>query len=135
MPEKSILFYDGHCGLCHGFVLFVLKRESVTNFDFAPLQGSTFEEMHLGERLDPLPDSIVLITKEGEVLVLSSAAVSVFLELRQPWRFYGQVMNVIPLPFRDFGYCCVASVRKKIFKTPDSACPLVPVELRSRFLP
>lgn len=34
------VFFDGHCGLCHGFVRFVLTEDqSEQPFSFAPLQG------------------------------------------------------------------------------------------------
>jgi predicted DCC family thiol-disulfide oxidoreductase YuxK len=44
MPASVItVFYDGHCGLCHGFIRFLLARDpGGEKFDFAPLQGSFF---------------------------------------------------------------------------------------------
>src|SRR5579885_2416758 len=39
-PE--LIFYDGHCGLCHGFVKFALARDREgARFRFAPLPEQT----------------------------------------------------------------------------------------------
>ncbi len=34
-----VLFFDGECGLCHRFVLWLLRRDSRGVLRFAPLQG------------------------------------------------------------------------------------------------
>ena len=45
-PRRSadVVFFDGHCGFCHGSVLFLLAREpeGEPKLRFAPLGGSTF---------------------------------------------------------------------------------------------
>ncbi|HYE74093.1 MAG TPA: DCC1-like thiol-disulfide oxidoreductase family protein, partial [Blastocatellia bacterium] len=70
----DLVFYDGHCGLCHGLVLFVLARDQEgKNFRFAPLGGKTFERLISQERRQTLPDSIVLLSHSGEVYTRSAA--------------------------------------------------------------
>ncbi|MCZ6671390.1 MAG: DCC1-like thiol-disulfide oxidoreductase family protein [Verrucomicrobia bacterium] len=132
--NKPILFYDGECGLCHRFVLFVLKHEQEPLFQFAPLQGDTFKSHFSQEEVQNFPDSLVLITEEKKILTLSDAAVYTMRTLSPGWRRVGGFIGVFPRPIRDFGYRCVAAVRKKIFKKPDGACPLVPPELGKRFI-
>jgi predicted DCC family thiol-disulfide oxidoreductase YuxK len=134
MSNKPILFYDGTCGLCHRFVLFVLKHEEEDLFQFAPLQGETFRKHFTESQAEKFPDSLILLTESGDVLTLSDAAVYAMKTLSPGWRRVGTVMGVFPKPIRDFGYRCVAAVRKKIFKKPEGVCPLVPVELRRRFI-
>ena len=48
MPDT--IYYDGHCGLCHGFVKFVLTHDIEQRFRFAPLDKLSAAERHL-ERL------------------------------------------------------------------------------------
>jgi predicted DCC family thiol-disulfide oxidoreductase YuxK len=67
------------------------------------------------------------------VLTLSDAAVYALKTLSPGWRRIGKVIGVFPRPLRDFGYRCVAAIRKQLFKKPEEACPLVPSELRKRF--
>ena len=40
-PAGEHIFFDGHCGLCHRFVRFVLAEDqSAKPLSFAPLQGT-----------------------------------------------------------------------------------------------
>jgi predicted DCC family thiol-disulfide oxidoreductase YuxK len=130
------LFYDGHCGLCHRSVSFVLRhdREGRT-FRFAPLGGSTFQAtLSAAERAD-LPDSIVIRTSDGRLLVRSRAAAHVLRRLGGGWRVLGSLVLVVPRPVADFVYDLVARVRHRLFARPAEVCPLMPVELRGRFDP
>ena len=56
-----ILFYDGHCGLCHSAVKFVLKHDRRALFRFAPLQGELAKQ-HLPPSL---PGTMVVGTGDG----------------------------------------------------------------------
>lgn len=132
---NPILFYDGGCGLCHGAVLFVLKRDKAAVFRFAPLQGGTLLEQVPADIRETLPDSLVLREPDGRLFVRSSAVVALLGRLGPFWRSMGALLWVIPRPLRDLGYDWVAKVRHRLFKKPDDACPLVPEELRGRFLP
>ena len=68
-----ITFYDGHCGLCHGAVRFVLSEDRTNRAtDFAPLGGDTFQEL-VGDIPD-LPDSMVVLRENGTLLLRSTAA-------------------------------------------------------------
>ena len=55
-----IVFFDGVCGLCNGFVDFILAWDPGGRFRFAALQGETFRGVDLGEARAGQPTSIVL---------------------------------------------------------------------------
>jgi len=133
-PE--ILFYDGHCGLCHRTVKFVLKHDrSGTAFRFAPLQGKTFLlRVHAGQCAG-LPDSVAVQTNDGSLLVRSAAFIHVLRQLGGVWRIMAAVAALIPRPVRDLAYDFIARVRYRIFRRRDDLCPVVPPALRSRFDP
>ena len=77
-PGREILFYDGHCGMCHGFVRFLLEKDRAGAFVFAPLQGDTFAATVPEPERAKLPDSMVIRTADGRLLVRSAAALHVF---------------------------------------------------------
>src|ERR1700689_3400113 len=80
--EAEYLFYDGHCGLCHRAVRFVLRHDRGGRaFRFAPLQGSTFRARVAEERRVGLPDSVVVLTRDAELLVRSAASLHIFRRL------------------------------------------------------
>ena len=126
MPE--IIYYDGHCGLCHGFVKFVLAHDRQARFRFAPL-----DKMPAGERLG-LPDSVVVRTTAG-LLTKSDAVLYVLRGLGGSWAVMAGLAQVFPRFVRDFVYGAVAKLRYRIFGRREDACPLVPPELRKRFQP
>ena len=132
---NPILFYDGTCGLCHGAVLFVLKRDKAGRFRFAPLQGETLQELVADGTRAALPDSLVLREPDGRLFTRSSAVVAMLKRLGPFWRVLGALLWIVPRPLRNLGYDGIAKVRHRLFKKPDDACPLVPRELRGRFLP
>jgi predicted DCC family thiol-disulfide oxidoreductase YuxK len=134
--ESEMLFYDGHCGLCHGAVKFVVRHDhSGKAFRFAALQGATFKaRVPAGQRAD-LPDSIVVLTREGALLVRSDAFVHILRRLGGGWRISAGVLAAIPRAVRDAIYDSIARIRFRIFGRRDQLCPIVPAELRARFDP
>jgi predicted DCC family thiol-disulfide oxidoreductase YuxK len=129
-----MLFYDGHCGLCHRAVKFVLKHDRTGEaFRFAPLQGDAFRALVPDAARGSLPDSIVVRTSDGALLVRSTAFIHILRRLGGGWRLWASVLAVIPRGLRDAAYDFVARVRYRIFGRRDELCPIVPAELRKRF--
>jgi len=134
MAEPDLIFYDGHCGLCHRWVKFVLPRDpDGSKFVFSPLQGETFAQAIPEDQRTALPDSIIVRTVDGELLTKSIAVLHILRRLGGVWALLAGVGRVIPRGLRDFGYGRVAAVRHKLFKRPSEACPLMPPALRGRF--
>lgn len=130
----EFVFYDGHCALCHRTVKFVLKHDrSGTAFRFAPLQGATFQsKVPAGERAG-LPDSVVVLTGAGALLVRSNAFLHILRRLGGGWKILAGVLSVVPRLLRDVVYDFVARIRYRVFGTREDLCPVVPPEFRARF--
>jgi predicted DCC family thiol-disulfide oxidoreductase YuxK len=131
---RAHLFFDGSCGMCHRFVRFVLAEDCRAHFLVSPLQGRTITELIDASTRAGLPDSLVLREPDGAVHVRSAAVVAVLARLGGLWRLAALVLEVVPRVLRDRGYDAVARVRRRWFKTPAGACPLLPPALRARFL-
>jgi predicted DCC family thiol-disulfide oxidoreductase YuxK len=135
-PASEYLFYDGHCGLCHRAVKFVLKHDRGGKaFRFAPLQGETFLARVAAERRAGLPDSVVVLTRDGELLVRSAAFLHIFRRLGGGWGVLAAVLSFVPPGLLDFVYDFIARIRYRVFGKRDDLCPIVPAELRARFDP
>ncbi len=115
-----IVFYDGACGLCHGFVRFVL-RHGPPDILFAPLPPQR-------------RDTMAVQLGNGQELKRSDAVLTVLEQFGPVWRRLVQVLRWIPRPLRDAVYNLIARVRNRVSKAPGQICPLVPPELRSRFI-
>jgi predicted DCC family thiol-disulfide oxidoreductase YuxK len=134
--EREILFYDGTCALCHRAVLFVLRHDRQGKlFRFAPLGGETFVAETPPEQRAGLPDSVVVKTLDGLLLVRSNAFLHICERIGGGWKLLANVLRVIPRPIRDVVYDFVARVRYRIFGRTKDWCPVMPPELRARFDP
>jgi len=132
----EILFYDGYCGLCHRAVKFVLRHDRTQKaFRFAPLQGETFQARVPPAQRAGLPDSIVVLTKDGALLVRSDAFLHILRRLGGAWKILAAVMGIIPRPVRDSVYDFIARIRYRVFGRRDDVCPVAAPELRARFDP
>ena len=135
-PNTETLFYDGHCGLCHRTVLFVVKHDrSGDAFRFAPLQGETFLARVPLDRRAELPDSVVVLTEDGKLLVRSEAIVHILRRLGGGWGTVAAIIGIVPRAVRDAVYNMVARVRYRVFGKREELCPVAPADLRARFDP
>jgi predicted DCC family thiol-disulfide oxidoreductase YuxK len=133
--RTEVVFFDGGCGVCHAFVKFVVPRDRKGAFHFAPLGGETFQRVIPAEARATLPDSVVVKTSDGRVLVRSRAVLHVLRELGGGWRVLAAVSWLVPRFLRDAVYDLVAAVRRRIVAPPPDVCPILPPALRSRFAP
>jgi len=131
--DKTVVFYDGHCGLCHGFVRFLLSEDRSGRLEFSPLQGELFERSVPEPTRAGLPDSVVVRTADGRLLVRAAAVRYLLGRIGGLWRGAAIVLGLLPLKLLDRCYDAVARVRQKLFRRPTDACPLVPHELQVRF--
>jgi predicted DCC family thiol-disulfide oxidoreductase YuxK len=132
---RSVVFYDGECGLCQGFVRFLLWRDAAgKHFMFSPLEGHHIRELLTEADRAALPDSLVLRTPDGNVRTRSESVLSSFDQLGGFWRFVALAGRIVPLGIRDAVYDCVARTRRRLFGGTPYHCPLVPARLRDRFL-
>jgi len=134
LPRTERIFYDGHCGLCHRAVRFVIARDAEGRlFRYAPLGGATFAVLVPAERRAGLPDSVVVLAEDGRLLIRSDAFVHILRRLSGFWRVIGAIIAVIPRVLRDGVYNFIARVRYRIFGRRAAVCPVAPAELRARF--
>jgi predicted DCC family thiol-disulfide oxidoreductase YuxK len=122
--------------MCHAWVKWLVRRDvSGRLFLYAPLGGPTFLSSVPPEIQPTLPDSIVVLTTDYQVLTRSRATLYLVKSLSFPWSVFYCLGIPWPIKLLDFFYDRVASIRKKIFATPKSVCPILPAHLRKRFLP
>jgi predicted DCC family thiol-disulfide oxidoreductase YuxK len=130
----EVLYYDGNCAMCHGFIRFLLAEERTGTLRFSPLQSDSFRNaVPEGERAS-LPDSLVLRTHDGKLLLRSDAVVHVMAAMGGLWSALASLLRLVPRPLRNLGYDAVGAVRYRIFGKAAEACPLMPPHLRTRMV-
>jgi predicted DCC family thiol-disulfide oxidoreductase YuxK len=131
----DLLFYDGTCGLCHRWVVFVLQHDRGDAFRFAAIGGTAWSEAIQPRLRGGLPDSLVLRTADRRTLVRSEAVLHIGERLGGGWRVVARLAGLLPRGLLDLGYDGIARVRKRLFRPPAGSCPMVPAAQRERFLP
>ena len=130
----AIIFYDGQCALCHGFVKYVIRNDEHGEFLFSALQGETIKMLVPADRIKALPDSVVVRAFAGELFLKSDAVIYVLSRLGPISRTLAKLLSLTPRVIRDFFYDLISSIRKRVFGTKVDYCPVVPDEVKERFL-
>ncbi len=131
--EGPIIFFDGHCALCNGFVDFIQSRDRRGQFHYAPLQGATYAaRVGISDGGNDWMRSIVLSDSLG-LHRKSDAVLRVLSGLGGLWRCLG-VLRACPRPLRDLAYDFIARNRYRWFGKRET-CRLPSQSEANRFLP
>ena len=122
---KSIIYYDGECGLCHLGVRFILKIDSKSKFYFSPLSN-------LDNNLKSI-DSIIL-KKGNKVFYEGQAIIMIFENIDNNWKYLAKVLRLIPINVLDTTYRWVSRNRAKVSVRKVSSCPIIPSYYKKRFI-
>lgn len=128
----DIIFYDGNCPMCAGLVRFLIPRDKHRRFRFAPLGGETYQARFTDREQNKIPDTLVVLRRDGSVLIRSTAVLYVLHRLGSWWGMLGTIGMVFPVFIRDGVYRLVARLRPR---RKDGPCPLPSPALRKRLLP
>ena len=132
--SQITVYYDGHCGLCHGLVKILLRLDRDGGwFRYAPLDSRSFQSRTTELQRAQLPDSVVVFSPGGTPLARSAAVLAILRHMGGVWRMAAWVAGLIPTHVLDAGYNWVARNRYQWFGKATVACPIVPPHLRSRF--
>ncbi|MHB1023531.1 MAG: thiol-disulfide oxidoreductase DCC family protein [Acidobacteriaceae bacterium] len=135
---KSIVLYDGVCGLCNHFVRFVIEHDRSGQFYFAPLESPFAQEILARHGLGGSSlDTVVLVTAaetgQETLLFRSDAAAAICGQIGGFWSALARLTCWFPQELRDVGYRLVARYRYRIFGRFET-CPLPKPEWQKRFL-
>lgn len=128
---RNIVFFDGVCHLCNGFVDSIISRDKKHFLFFAPLQGSTAEKIlspNDREKLDT-----VIYFSAGKTYYRSAAILKILSSLGGIYKIFS-IAWIIPAPLRDIIYNLIAKNRYSWFGKRDF-CRLPNNEERSYLLP
>ncbi|MGB2926599.1 MAG: DCC1-like thiol-disulfide oxidoreductase family protein [Limnothrix sp.] len=129
--DKPIIFFDGECNLCNGFVDLMLKIDTEQIFYLAPLQGETAKQYLL-----PLPanpeDWAIAYFDSKNTYQASDAALKICEKLGGIWSIF-TLARLLPQGFRDWLYRIIASNRYNWFG--QRACRIMNFDQASVFLP
>jgi len=132
MDNGSIVFFDGDCSLCNGWIDFLIKRDLKRKFSYASLQSDVAKQ-HLKEEFPKFMELNTIIYLRGDqVFDRSSAVLKILQDLGRLYVLVG-VFWIFPKFFRDTCYAFVAKNRYKWFGKKNT-CRIPTKEERELFL-
>jgi len=124
--HNVILFYDGVCNLCNGFVRFTIKRDVKKKIIFCPLQDSAAVELR--KKSDQEHDiTSVIALSQGKYYQHSDVTFLIVRTLGGAWLLL-YPLKYIPSGIRDSIYHWVARNRYKWFGKKEACEPITDVE-------
>jgi predicted DCC family thiol-disulfide oxidoreductase YuxK len=130
--HPRILFFDGVCVLCSGWVEFVYRRDQEGRIAFAPLQSGAGRQVL---RWMDLPEDyleMMIYVEEKRVYTRSGAFLKIAGQLRFPWNLL-RAGWLVPEIIRDWVYDRAAEIRYRVFGKLDH-CLIPPEDLQERFI-
>ena len=117
----NIIFFDGICNYCNGFVRFLIKNDPNEILKFSSIQSSFAKSVFKEKGLKSDLTTIILI-KNGEVLIKSNAIIEILFTIN--FKLLGFLIKIVPVFMRDYVYDFVAKKRYSIFgKTEECVLP------------
>ena len=133
----TVLFFDGVCNLCDGFVNFVADHDSARRVRFGAIQrhADALHKAGAGRYAEGGAEALstLVVTQGDDAFYLrSDAALRVIALLDAPF-CYVAAFHALPAALRDAGYRLVARHRYKLFGASDT-CRAPTERFKSRFL-
>lgn len=132
LNHDKLIIFDGVCGLCHGWVRFVIRFDKYHIFKFTSMQSDMGQAVlkHLNMPADSFETMLYL---ENDISYEKSLA---FLKIVRLLPFPAKLLSclyVFPGFLRDFIYDRIARNRYKLFGTKDE-CSFLEGPDKDRFL-
>ncbi|KAB1071271.1 DUF393 domain-containing protein [Tamlana haliotis] len=135
MKKENIVFFDGVCNLCNGFINFVISRDKNGTIYYATLQSdfakSTLKDEFIQENTSDF--STIYFYTNNTLYTKSSAVLRVFSKLSPSYAIFAKVLMIIPEFIRDGLYSFIAKNRY-VFFGKKSTCRIPTENERKQFI-
>jgi len=128
--EYGILFFDGVCSVCNGYIDFLLSIDAQHSLRFAALQSQTAQSL-LSSHLTNDLNTLVLHTSD-KTYTRSDAVIKSFTAMGGIWKLL-IILLIVPKFIRDNIYRFVAKNRYKWFRKKET-CRMPTEEERNKIL-
>jgi predicted DCC family thiol-disulfide oxidoreductase YuxK len=131
MRSNTIIFFDGICTLCNGWVRFVIHRDKNDVFSFAALQSDAAKKLLGSISVDDKNSSIMLMENE-KIYTQSTAVLRIFRYLSGFWSLL-YIFIIVPPFIRNEIYRFVACNRYRWFGKKEN-CMIPSKSVAHKFL-
>ena len=132
LQQQSIVFFDGVCNLCNGFVQFVLKHEVNSRYKFCSLQSEFAANFFKEKQFISNGIDSVIVYENNQFYIESEAAFKIINKLNWPYKAVG-IFSVFPKFINNSIYKFIAKNRYKIFGK-SNVCWVMTDQFKHKFL-
>jgi len=132
LKKKEIILFDGHCILCNRLILFIIKKDPKSIFQFAALESETGKKIRAKYLSNTNSINSFVLIQNNIAFTKSTAALKVAYQLKGFSKILS-VFIIIPPFLRDPIYNLIASNRIKWFGRQES-CMTPTDNISSRFI-
>ena len=134
LEDKKIVFFDGVCNLCNGFVDYVIRNDKKKQLFFCSLQSSTALDILAEFNEKPKGDlSTIYFYDQGAIYKRSSAILRINRYLGFPNWLLSYILLIVPPFIQNFFYDWIARNRYRILGKKDT-CRLPSPDEAKQFL-
>jgi len=128
----NIVVFDGECGLCNGFVAWLIRHDKSATFLLAGSAGEVGKLVITRAGLpDDIGDSTIVLWDGTQAFTEFDAVLQIMASLTHPWRWLA-AGKVVPQRWRHRAYRTIAARRPRI-EADDPSCGVPPPELVTRW--
>ena len=136
MEQRKIIFFDGVCNLCNGFINYVINRNSSKSIYYCTLQSdiakSILDENYIN-LISGTDFTTIYYVSNNKLYSKSSAILHIFLELSTFHKIIARILFIIPKFIRDNIYNLISRNRYRLFGTKET-CRLATKEEKQQFI-
>lgn len=129
--NKKIIFFDGVCNLCNGFIDFTIKRNKNKDIYYCSLQSQKAKEIlaHKNIVIKDNEYSTIYFLNGNSLYNKSSAILQVLKNLSKVYMLIGSICLIFPKFIRDYMYTFIAKNRYLFFGKKESCRLPLPEEI------
>lgn len=131
--KERIVFFDGHCPMCHGWVRRIIAWDKKKRLSFAPLESDAGRRYLSRLMPDYLQEDTIIYYEAGKLFLKSDAVLRIARALGFPFSGLHLFRLFLPKRILDRWYEKVAGTRYK-YGERYGECPLPEREVRDRFI-
>ena len=132
ISTRKIIFYDGYCNLCNGFVNAIIKLDKKNIFLFAPINGKNAKKLLKKINIKNTSFDSVILFNNNRISYKSNAVIEILISLGGIYKVL-VISKIIPRTILDWLYDIVAKNRYSWFGKQDH-CMTPDKKIISKFL-
>ncbi|UFH32311.1 DUF393 domain-containing protein [Chryseobacterium sp. C-71] len=130
MP-KNIIIYDGECGFCNKFILFIAKNDTKNFFIFTSNHSDSAKLIFTQGNISPqLAEETIFLKTESSLFTKGKAIREIFKKIPN-YKFIYFLLLLVNRNLIDLGYTIFSKIRKKI--TPNY-CEIPQQQILKKFI-